>query len=279
MPSEELKKLAEELKETREKAEITLEFIASKTRIDMKFLKAIEEGDFEVMPEVYIRAFIKEYAVQCGLDPDSVLEKYDLAKKGKYVEKKELDSEEKDDNKEDEPKSNETNSKKEFTDVQTPTEVDKPRGNKQQIVLALGAIIVIVIVIAGYFLFIKNSSPDIVVEKPFEEVLQEQNKRFEITEDEKPKEPVKTVDSLALSISATDTCWVNVTIDGNIDKEFMLYRNTSTTVKAATKFDVIVGNVGDISLKLNGEPLALEGNKGQRKTFSVNKDGLINSSN
>jgi hypothetical protein len=87
------------------------------------------------------------------------------------------------------------------------------------------------------------------------------------------------MDSIALSIIATDTCWVNVTVDEKVDKEFMLYKNNSLVLKAAVKFDVIVGNAGGISMKLNGQPLNITGSKGQRKTFSVNKDGLINSSN
>lgn len=283
MPSEELKKLAEELKESREKAEITLEHIASKTRIDLKFLNAIEEGNFEVMPEVYIRAFIREYAAQCGLDPVSVLEKYDLAKQGKYIGKVEAEEDKKEDAKEveEKPEPKKTEVKKEFKDESTQKITDKPYRYKQKLLIYLGGVFILAALIAGYFIFIKNSSPDIVVEKPFEEVLQEQNKRFEVSEEEKPQEPVAkaTADSLVLSISAADTCWINVTIDENIDKEFMLYRNTSMVVKAATKFDLIVGNAGDISLKLNGNPLALAGKKGQRRTFSVNKDGLINSSN
>jgi cytoskeletal protein RodZ len=274
MPSEELKKLAEELKESREKAEVTLQHIAAKTRIDLKFLQAIEDGDFEVLPEVYIRAFIREYAGFCGLDPAKTIEKYELAKKGKTVKfvDNEVSKEEKN--------SEQKNIKREFDDEPAENgDFSASKINKQKIILFGGIAILFLLVIMAYFLFIKNSSPDIVVEKPFEEVLKEQNKRFEITEEDKPQKPAAVMDSIALSIIATDTCWVNVTVDEKVDKEFMLYKNNSLVLKAAVKFDVIVGNAGGISMKLNGQPLNITGSKGQRKTFSVNKDGLINSSN
>lgn len=276
MPSEELKKLAEELKESREKADVTLQFIATKTRIDLKFLQAMEEGNFEVLPEVYIRAFIREYAAYCDLDPQKTLEKYELAKAGKSIDKAEKESVEEPEKTEIE----ETKTKKQFTDESAkPTTLKSKKGNNQKLILYGGAIVLLAIIIAAYFIFIKNSSPDIVVEKPFEEVLQEQNKRFELTEEEAPKQPIAKVDSLVLSIKATDTCWVNVKIDESVDKEFMLYNNTSTVVKAAERFDVVVGNAGDITMELNGNALEITGTKGQRKTFSVDKDGIINSSN
>ncbi len=274
MPSEGLLKLAEELKESREKAEISLQQIASKTRIDIKFLKAIEEGDFQILPDVYIRAFIKEYAVNCDLDPNKTLEKYDLARQGKSFDLSDTE----------EPPKNiekkESENNKQFTDETTSAKVDSSSGmNKNKIILFAAIGIIVVAIVASYFIFIKSSSPDIVVEKPFEEVLKEQKQRYEITEEEKPiQQPVQT-DSLNLSIKATDTCWVNVTIDDSIDKEFMLYKNTSVVVKAASKFDLIVGNAGGINIELNGSPVNINGAPGQRKLFSVNKDGLITSSN
>ena len=61
MSLEELKKFSNELKEHREKTGITLQQISQKTKIDIKFLKSIEESNFDILPEIYIKAFIKEY--------------------------------------------------------------------------------------------------------------------------------------------------------------------------------------------------------------------------
>ena len=91
MSSEYLKQLSEELKEAREKSKLTIEQIFTKTRIDKKYLNAIENGNFSIMPEVYIRAFIKEYAKAVGLVPSDILSKYELAKEGKSYSQTEVE--------------------------------------------------------------------------------------------------------------------------------------------------------------------------------------------
>ncbi len=62
-----LKKFTEELKEQRERAGITLQNVAAKTRIDIKFLEALEDGNFNFLPDIYVKAFIKQYAKFVGL--------------------------------------------------------------------------------------------------------------------------------------------------------------------------------------------------------------------
>lgn len=65
------------LKEAREAKGLSLDDLQKKTKIQPRYLKAIEKGDFSVMPgNFYIRAFIKEYAVAVDLNPDEVLATY-----------------------------------------------------------------------------------------------------------------------------------------------------------------------------------------------------------
>ncbi|PAD40126.1 hypothetical protein CHH53_03675 [Terribacillus sp. 7520-G] len=63
------------LREARESKGMTLEDVQQRTKIQKRYLKAIEENNHSVMPgDFYTRAFIKEYAQTVGLDPDEVLE-------------------------------------------------------------------------------------------------------------------------------------------------------------------------------------------------------------
>nr|WP_318540830.1 helix-turn-helix domain-containing protein [Terribacillus saccharophilus] len=63
------------LREARESKGMTLEDVQQRTKIQKRYLKAIEENNHSVMPgEFYTRAFIKEYAQTVGLNPDEVLE-------------------------------------------------------------------------------------------------------------------------------------------------------------------------------------------------------------
>src|SRR5699024_1120938 len=62
------------IKEAREEKGFTLDNIQEKTKIQKRYLVAIEQDDFSALPgKFYARAFIKEYAEAVDLDPDVVL--------------------------------------------------------------------------------------------------------------------------------------------------------------------------------------------------------------
>ena len=62
---------------------ISLQQLATKTRIDIKFLEYIEDGNFSFLPELYVRAFLKEYIKFVGLDEKLIFKKYEAYKLGK----------------------------------------------------------------------------------------------------------------------------------------------------------------------------------------------------
>ena len=66
-----------ELKELRISKEISLEDLQSKTKINIKYLEAIESGNLEVLPTPYLRLFIRAYALEIGGDADRALEQLD----------------------------------------------------------------------------------------------------------------------------------------------------------------------------------------------------------
>ncbi len=68
-----MKALHIELKDIRIQRGITIEDIHRTTKIRTSFLESIEEGDFSVAPELFIRAFLREYAEAIGIDPKRVL--------------------------------------------------------------------------------------------------------------------------------------------------------------------------------------------------------------
>jgi len=66
-----------ELKELRTSKEISLEDLQAKTKINIRYLEAIESGDFEVLPTPYLRLFIRAYALEIGGDANRALEQLD----------------------------------------------------------------------------------------------------------------------------------------------------------------------------------------------------------
>lgn len=67
--------IGEKLKEAREAKNISLDTLQETTKIQKRYLLAIEQGNLHILPgKFYARAFIKEYAAAVGLDPDEILE-------------------------------------------------------------------------------------------------------------------------------------------------------------------------------------------------------------
>ena len=69
--------LHEEMRESRERAGLTLQAVHAATRISTDFLNAIEKGNFEFLPKPYIRLFLRTYANEVGMDPQYVLDRYE----------------------------------------------------------------------------------------------------------------------------------------------------------------------------------------------------------
>ncbi len=69
--------IAELLREAREACGMTLEQASEITKVRIKYLAAIESGEFSVIPgEVYLKGFIRTYADCLGLDGGQVLLQY-----------------------------------------------------------------------------------------------------------------------------------------------------------------------------------------------------------
>jgi cytoskeleton protein RodZ len=65
------------LRRQREAREISLREVAERTKISMRYLQAMEDDRFEVLPApVFAKGFLREYARYVGLSPDDVVNHY-----------------------------------------------------------------------------------------------------------------------------------------------------------------------------------------------------------
>lgn len=279
-----LNKFAEELKTARIKNDITLQQIANKTRIDIKFLEALENGNFNFLPELYIKAFIREYSKIVGLDDELMLKKFGAAKKGVAYNESEEAGE---DIKKIKPQEEETKHRREQAYTAPQYEYNQPgnernsaselKAKKQRMMIAGGAVAVIAVFLIIYFAFIKSGSEIIVSEKPYDEIRKENKKRY-AAEAPQPQ-PTDTTyvaapDSLLLNIETTDTSWVKILLDDSVSEEFTLFPYSQKNIKAKRNYKIIVGNSGAVRLKLNNKPLNFAGNKREVKYISIDSTGL-----
>ena len=66
-----------ELQELRVSKDISLEELETRTKINVRYLQAIEDGKFDILPVPYLRLFLRAYATEIGGDSERSLEQLD----------------------------------------------------------------------------------------------------------------------------------------------------------------------------------------------------------
>jgi len=270
-----LNKFAQELRKAREKTEITLQNLSARSRLDIKFLQAMENGDFSFLPEIYVKAFIKDYAKFIGLNVNETIKKYEAAKKGidytkiGEVGKKEIEKEIKEKKPDQNEKIFEDKKNKSDNNVKTKTNLSFFTDKKNVKLLIIAGVGVIILSI---ILFSSSNNPEIIIqEKPYEEVRNETQQRYI---ENKPTTPVKNSENLVLQISATDKSWIKVQADLSEPKEFTIFPGTSVNLNSKEKFVMTIGNSGGITMNLNGKKLDFVGQDKQIKHVMITKEGI-----
>lgn len=289
--------LANELKAAREKNSMTLAQVSNKSKIDIKFLEAMEQGDFAFLPDLYVRAFVKNFAKTVGLDENKIFKKFEAAKQGiPYVE------EETDyeaivrhssvlSRRESLPPANTTEKrpshkgkviktkKAAFTfdavGGNNPAQDTSASVNRRKLIIGgsvLGAIMLFALV---YFLFNGKGEQIIVAEKPIEDVIK-QNQRY--VEDDQTTTSgdlgIGVVDSLVLTVNSNDTSWIKVAVDDQVFEEFILLPGSQKAIKAKTNYNITFGNSGAIKLQLNNKPLTFAGKSKFALNVLIDREGI-----
>lgn len=282
--NEALKKFAKELKSSREAKEISLNFIASRTKIDIRFLQAIEEGNFDLLPEIYMRAFIREYAQFSDIDVKETLKKFDLAKRG-LLEENSPQEKEPDESSTTDQKIIELVETKPVQKILEETQPDSKEPEENQVtaemptkkieikniyVLSLSALVVIILV--AYFIFFDSPSKEIIADIPDNERIEQSGERFELEAPAQANQYIPEDDSLKLELTGLGRVWVKVQSDSKIVFQGFLIENQNSSYKALSEFRVSVGNAGLISMDLNGKQLQIPGVRGEIRNYIINSD-------
>lgn len=236
--------LSEILKNAREEKNLSLKDVSAATKIRLNVLEAIEQGNFDFLPPVYMKSFIKEYINYLQIDYEKI--KLQLEETLKQIDKTASLKPEKETNK---------------PIFSITTKRRKIKHSSQQlskailfIYLALGLSIIAIV----YFTFFYTQEE---LQPPVQT-----GKRDTITLGTKETSPLPTsstsTDSMSLEFKAIDTVWINMIIDNKISESAVLYPEKVKTWKAMNFFKFTIGNAGGVVIKRNGELLPPLGKKG-----------------
>jgi transcriptional regulator with XRE-family HTH domain len=250
-----LEKFGEELKETRVEKNISLADISTETRINIKYLEAIERGEFHILPQTYVRAFLREYAQVLNLDPEEIMQRYNDARQENIARKQT------------EP----------VQPQQTAIRESILEGNfgkwltslsPVQRNIALGsfaaAILAVIILLAN---MAGGPDPDSEIkEVPFDKVVHESEatsvRPQAVVVDSSRIFVAPQKDSLRLEITTLDSVWISLLIDEKKGEEYLFAPNRKKTWSAKERFVITMGNAGGATFRLNSKNIGPLGKPG-----------------
>ena len=246
-----LLEFGEELKRLRLDKQVSLMDISFSTRINIKFLEAIEAGKFSVLPQTYVRAFLREYGDAIGLGAEEILRKYDALREPQAS-----------------PLPRETIPPSRPTPTQS-VRTSGPREQKISLGFKKNILFAGVLLAAVVFVLVLRTptakSPEPIQEVPFDVVVKESEastfKPDTLASVVIPP-PVLRPDSLKLEMATTDSVWISILVDGKKSLEYLFPPNRKRTFTAKDQFSITMGNAGGASFKLNGKDLGALGRRG-----------------
>lgn len=247
------------LREERKKQKKSLKEISRKLKINIKYLTAIEDEDYSLLPaELFTKSYLRMYADILGLDSNDILNLYESENKTEEIQ---------------EPPSR---SSKEFYIKLKKYILPKISFRPLLLVVAVAFVVLSIALIIGDREQIpetkktnKAQKTEIIEAKKEEKKIadkavqkeKKKEKKLVVIKEEKKVEQKR--DEMLLEIFATELTWVSISIDGRKAEERVLRTGQTATVSAISSFAVKVGNAGGTRMVLNGEDLGELGPHGK----------------
>src|SRR5215831_1199731 len=227
-------------KKARESRGISLDQIAHETRISTRFLAAIENEDFQVLPGgVFNRGFVRSFAEAVGLDPDQAVADYERL-----------------------------SSVTQPNDVLASATADPPKGERN---LYPVAVAVLAIAVAIFYFFTRESVPTIqsgnpkiaapagsapAPAQPATPAPATQAPNPAVSSEPEPSSPSVKTQVITLDIQALEKTWIKVAADGNsANPGEVLEPGMTRKFTAENSLHLSVGNAAGLTLKINAMPV------------------------
>lgn len=261
-----MENLGEFLRQQREGKNVSVEELATRTRIGVRFIKLIEENQFDQLPNpVSAKGFLRSYARCLGLEEGPVLNRF-----SQIVQPSESPA-------------------ASGTEEKVPSYIQRKQPDRLPFPLWAALSVVGVIVLFLVLAFLMPKSREATPPPPPEEIFSDEPIAPEpspippppeeggATPSEapppapapssvpKPASPQREPSSvpLVLLIEAVEPSWIHATIDGTEMKEALLQPSESVRWEAKERFLLTVGNAGGVRLFLDGRALGALGPSGK----------------
>lgn len=236
--------IGENLKNARMKKGYSFEFIEEATKIRTKYLQALENEEYDVLPgPVYAKAFLRTYAKFLELNTDEIIEEYNTAKT---------------------PPTTPVIENQKDKELQPITEGS---GKKWRYLVA-GLAVVSLLAFKSWY-NTGNRPEDNKPELP--KTAQEQQKPNNAntrTPDNKESQQIQGV-RVVLKVT-NDPSWMQVVADGNTVFSGTVRPGEMKDFQAQEKIFLHVGNAGAVQVNVNGKDLGPLGEKGKVKKIPFN---------
>lgn len=261
--------LGEKLKQTREARSIELEHISNRTKININFLKDMEKGTFDFLPELYVRHFLKLYIRQLGEDTSKFLDEYDAITTGEELDVTIVTEEDIKDF---------IKPKQLRNQISHMIEKIKPYIRQLNFIwFAIGGLIIILII---YSLVKNGNDQQIMTAGSTNKSLMKVQKNSLDTSSSLFANKLfnRKKELLVLELKALERTWLQISIDDSVAKEYLFESGMDSSWQAEEKFKLWVGNAAGIRLFLNGKDLGPLGQAGKVIKIDVAEDGIQNNS-
>ncbi|GAB4340557.1 MAG: helix-turn-helix domain-containing protein [Calditrichia bacterium] len=281
-----MKEFFQNFKEIREAKGITLEEIAERSRLPLKFLKAIEDGDLESLPQGYDRIYFRRYLKEIGEDKPDVWQDFQLFF-GQGPEEggpRRFESE---------PiKAREVIGEEDARQA-GPGEAPEPRpGFFQELSLRLNmdkiyryfwiAVTLIILGVVGYFsyqqfIFVKDNQVE-VREVTVSDYIEEMQARDSLATPTLKKSGMVpgSAGSVSVTLKAVERTWIREVRDETDTTDYILRPGLTHSVKAANNLQFVFGRADGVMVWANGDSLGLMGGPDQIVIkLVINQNGIV----
>jgi cytoskeletal protein RodZ len=245
-------------KKARESKGISLDQIAKQTRISTRFLAAIENEEFQLLPGgIFNKGFVRSFAENVGLDPDQAVADYErLVAAG------------------------------EPGDVLASASPQPPKSERHLYSIALA---ILAIAIAVFYIVTRDSTrtietaapPSVAAPEPAPQAVPQppaQITQPPVTPPEPDPEPVAATPAkttFTIDIEVRETTWIKVTSDGNaVIPGVILQPGATRKFTAENSIYISIGNAAGLAIKINDVPVKPLGKSGQVRSVTITSENL-----